>query len=108
MASSLRPRSSVNYKTLNEGEYVFLTKTPSVRKPTILDETYNVERLIAIRKQKNGGVSIIYEYLYYVLLYVAVTGEMGLMGFLKRYLWDLFPSYLLSVRLLMFVRIIVG
>ena len=51
MASGLRPRTKIDYRSLNEGESLPCSKVSQKAKPVILDETYFVERSSQEKKQ---------------------------------------------------------
>ena len=58
MAFSLRPRQKIDYRLLNEGESLELKRQPITDKPVVLEESYNVERLISRKKEPGSRVSI--------------------------------------------------
>ena len=56
MASYLRQKEKINYKTVHEGQSLHLRKESSTRRE-VLQETFDVERLIS--KKKDNGKSVI-------------------------------------------------
>ena len=57
MASSLRPRSKIDYKALNVGKPMSIKKD-ICKTPAVLEETYYVERFISRRRSQTCDVSI--------------------------------------------------
>ena len=59
MAFNLRPRTKIDYQTLNEGEPIKLNKTCTSLKPRLLEQPFYVERIIW-RKQTKKSVSVLH------------------------------------------------
>ena len=80
MASYLRQKEKINYKTVHESQSLHLRKESSTRRE-VLQETFDVERLISKKKDNGKSVSI------YLSIYLSICAFVRLSASQSIYLY---------------------